>query len=95
MRIKRLQLGGSIQFRSKEWVSINAERDGCSILFDKGVFVVQCLKTGEQVCFATTNVKHWVPDREPVLEPIPEVAVPELANGLEIKRRGRSVKESA
>lgn len=95
MRIKRLQLGGSIQFRSRELMSINAERDGCSILFDKGVFSVQCLKTGEQVCFATTNVKHWVPDREPELEPIPEVAVPDLSITPEIKRRGRVVKESA
>jgi hypothetical protein len=89
-KIKRLSLGSSIQFRGAEFTSFIQERDRCEIVFDRGVFTVTDPKTGENVNFATTNVKFWIVERE-AQPTATEATVSEDAVEAP-KRRGRPAK---
>jgi hypothetical protein len=100
MKIKRIYLGSSVQFRGREWNNFLADKHECEISFEKGIFTVHCPLTGESVEFGTSNARFWVPEREITAatetsksEPVAAVESQEMQDAP--KRRGRPPKGAA
>ena len=58
--LQRLVCASSIHFRKSEYTHFLADRDDVTIVFDRGIFTVECNRSCETVWLGTPNAKFWV-----------------------------------
>jgi hypothetical protein len=64
VKVEKVTFGSAIMFGGQMFKTLQAMKEGVEIMFDKGVFVLLHLKSGEVSCVGMANVVQWWPSVE-------------------------------